>query len=186
MKITFEEIEEIIGNLQSGYWVQRQTMGNERLAFLLVMVIITKKSVSSTVKILKSQFQRQGEKCVFRGITPRSKKAYQINLPLIFMDYLENYCCRFRISEENYLFPLNTQYVTKRFRELSQKLGYDITIRNLQMWIQDAFSSDEYQRTVYNLVNLLREIPLPEQYICFASARICNLISEIKIHLVRE
>lgn len=175
---TLEEIESLIIHLQMGYSLNRKVQGNERLSFLMFMVVITKQSVPQTVKITRNQFRREIRDGVFEGIKPRSKKSYRIHLPLSFMDYLNSYCNRFLISSDGLLFPFNPEYVNRRVRELCGFLGYDITIGNIQTVITYSYRSGRYQQIVWRLSGLLGEVPNPERYYCFTADLICKMISE--------
>ena len=56
MENKIEQLKSLIQLLQSGYYVGRQTQKNERLAFLLIFVAITKRSIPQVVIIRRDQY----------------------------------------------------------------------------------------------------------------------------------
>ena len=139
METRYEEVKNIIGYLQRGYIVGRKTVANERLAFLIVMVVITKRSIPQVVKIQRNQFF-QGIKCfIFRGISPRMKNVYYIKLPLSFM-------------------------------------YYNISINDIQTLIPYSYNTKQYQKFVFELLDILQDSVYLKMYQCFTGEDICNSI----------
>ncbi len=176
METRYEEVKNIIGYLQRGYIVGRKTVANERLAFLIVMVVITKRSIPQVVKIQRNQFF-QGIKCfIFRGISPRMKNVYYIKLPLSFMYYLSSFCFKYHISEEGLIFPLNSDYVGNRIRELIKFADYNISINDIQTLIPYSYNTKQYQKFVFELLDILQDSVYLKMYQCFTGEDICNSI----------
>lgn len=176
MEGRYEEVKNIIRYLQTGYIVGRKTMGNERLAFLMVMVVITKRSVPQVIKIQRNQFFESIQGAIFRGTSPRAGSIYYIHLPLSFMDYLSSYCFKYKISEEGVIFPFNSDYVGNRVRELISFIGYDISINDIQTLISYPYNTKQYQRIAFELLDMLRDVEYSEMYRCFSGEEICNSI----------
>lgn len=176
MKARYEEVKNIIRYLQRGYTVGRKTVANERLAFLVVMVVITKRSIPQVVKIQRNQFFQGIRGFTFRGISPRMKNVYYIKLPLSFMYYLSSYCFKYRISEEGFMFPFNSDYVGNRVRELIKFTGYNISINNIQTLIPYSYNTEQYQKFAFELLDILQDAVYLEMYQCFTGEDICNSI----------
>ena len=180
MENKIEQLKSLIQLLQSGYYVGRQTQKNERLAFLLIFVAITKRSIPQVVIIRRDQFLVGRYDCIFRGFFPRNKRVYRIHLPMSFLGYLDDYCFRYRVPSNGCLFSMNPEYVGNRVRELVKLQRWDISIGDIQKAIPYAYNSEEYKAIAYELLNMLWAIPCSEQYICTTAVQICSSIQEFE------
>lgn len=176
MEAKIEQIKTLIQLLQSGYDAGRQTQKNERLAFLLTLVAITKRSIPQVAAIRREQFLVGVHDCIFRGVFPRNKRVYRIHLPMSFLGYLDDYCFRYKISPDSCLFSMNPEYVGNRIRELIRLLEWTISIGDIQKLIPYAYNSEEYKMIAYDLLGMLRVMPFSEPYTCTTASQICSSI----------
>ncbi len=176
METRYEKVKNIIRHFQTGYIVGRQTAANERLAFLVVMVVITKRSIPQIVKIQRNQFFVGIKGFVFRGTSPRAGNIYYIQLPMSFMDYLSSYCFKYQVAGEGRIFPFHSDYVGNRVRELVKFVGYDMSINDIQTLIPYPYNTKQYQRLAFELLDMLQDVHYAEMYRCFSGEDICNSI----------
>ena len=89
MEPRFEDIEELSEELKSGYVANgRTTTANDRLIFILVLMILTKRSIPHVLSLRKNQFKIVNNKCILRDISPRAQNVYRIEFPIAFYQYL--------------------------------------------------------------------------------------------------
>lgn len=185
MQKTLDKIIFIIKKFQEGYDSNRKVVGNERLAFLVVVAAITKSSIPQTIQITKNQFHVGIRDYIFRGYSPRAHKLYRIHLPLYFKKYLDSYCQEYKIYDEDALFSFNSEYVGNRIREVIKLYNLGISTYDIQKCISYTYNSDEYDRCVGQLINVLNPIKEGSSYICNSSTYICTAIDEYMCHFMR-
>lgn len=179
MRMKEEQFRVYVNDLQSGYVAGgRRTRGNERLAFLIVLVAMTKRSISEVLKITPKQFKKRRDRCIFRGLSPKAQEPYYIEFPLAFYEYLQGYRERFHISDEEGLFQLEADYVERRFRELQKVRGYPFGIYDIRKIIPFSYRSKHYKDVVENYIDLLfqNNVSTEKEYLCRSGKEICSQI----------
>ena len=167
---------DLVYSLQNGYCAGRMVQGNERLAFVVVMVAVTKQSIPQVLKIQKNHFVCNNTICLLRIHTARANNLRRIIMPEFMWEYVNEYCKKYHVTEEGLLFPFNAEYVGNRVRELARIKHYDISIRNVMKLIPYNVKSTMYQDKVKDYVGLLYSIPLAEAYSCNTAPIICGSI----------
>lgn len=166
MKPSYEDIVEFTKALDVGYLADdRRTVGNERLVFVTVLMIVTKRSLVHVLNIRKSQFKKYKDKCIFRDLSPRANNYYRIEFPMILYEYLENYCKTYNIKDDMALFNLNSEYVGRRFRELCRLQSKPFSASDLQTTISYGYNTKNFKSEVEKYILLL---PICEEYYYFS------------------
>ena len=171
-----EAFFDLVYSLQNGYYAGRMTQGNERLAFVLVMVAVTKQSIPQVLKIQKNHFVHNNAVCILRIHTVRANNLRRISIPEFMWEYVTEYCTKFHVTEEGLLFPFNPEYVGNRVRELTRIKHYDISVRDIMKLIPYHVKTTLYQDKVKEYLWLLYSIPLAEAYSCNTANIICDSI----------
>jgi len=92
------------------------------------------------------------------------------------MYYLSSFCFKYHISEEGLIFPLNSDYVGNRIRELIKFADYNISINDIQTLIPYSYNTKQYQKFVFELLDILQDSVYLKMYQCFTGEDICNSI----------
>lgn len=156
MKPEYEDIVKLTQMLKTGYSSNgRITTPNERLVFILVLIIITKRSVPHVMRIHRSQFKVLHEQCILRDASPRSHNIYRIELPIKFHDYLEDYCYAYRVDFSGLLFDISSEYVGNRFRELLKIQHASFSVGDIQRMIFHKYNTIAYKSQLEKYLSLL-------------------------------
>ena len=110
-----EAFFDLVHSLQNGYYAGRMTQGNERLAFVMVMVAVTKQSVPQVLKIQRNHFVHNNAVCLLRIHTARANNLRRIIMPEFMWGYVTEYCNKFHVTEEGLLFPFTYSFVFSYF-----------------------------------------------------------------------
>lgn len=174
----FQDIVELIEMLNSGYVANgRVTISNERLIFILILVILTKRSVSHVMKIRKNQFKKFNDKCILRDVSPRAHNVHRIEFPIVFYDYLENYCKKYAVEPYGLLFDLNSEYVGNRFRELFKICKFSFSIGSIQTMISHQYNTAFYKEQMKKYISLL-QIDQETYYFTSTGTEMAKMIEE--------
>lgn len=179
MKPDEEQFRAYVEDLQQGYRASgRMTKGNERLALMVVLVAVTKRSIPEVINITINQFKMRNGKCRFRGLSPRAKEPYYIEFPIEFYEYLVGYCERFHIAAGDRLFDMNAEYAGNRFRELRKTKGYHFGVNDIKRMIPFSYGTEQYKKAVRKCVDLLYEGSMGNGYLCHTGSKVSSQISK--------
>lgn len=179
MKPDEEQFKAYVNDLQQGYRASgRMTRGNERLALLVVLVAVTKRSIPEVISITRDQFKVRNGKCRFRGLSPRAKIPYYIEFSTEFYEYLMGYCERFHIAHTERLFDMSAEYAGNRFRELQNIRGYHFGVNDIKKIIPFSYGAEQYKKVVQRYVDLLYEGSIERCYFCHTGSDMSSRISD--------
>lgn len=182
----FQDIVELIEMLKSGYVANgRVTASNERLIFILILVILTKRSIPHVMKIRKNQFKKFNNMCIFRDVSPRAHNVHRIEFPIVFYDYLENYCMKYAVESSGLLFDLNSEYVGNRFRELLKICKDSFSIGNIQTMISHQYNTASYKKQMQKYISLL-QIDQETYYFSSVGAEMAKMIQEFMEEVLKR
>lgn len=174
----FQDVVELIEMLNRGYVANgRVTISNERLIFILILVILTKRSIPHVMKIRKNQFRKFNDKCILRDVSPRAHNVHRIEFPVVFFDYLESYCKKYAVEPCGLLFDLNSEYVGNRFRELLKICKFSFSIGNIQTMISHQYNTALYKEQMQKYISFL-QIDQETYYFTSTGAEIVKKIEE--------
>lgn len=178
MKPRFEDIQELTEALKTGYKVNdRTTTANERLIFILLLVVLTKRSIPHVLNIRKNQFKTVRNKYIFRDVSPRAKNIYCIEFPMSFQAYLESYCIRYMIAPTALLFELNSEYVGNRFRELLKLQQKSFSINDIQKMIPYKYNTVKFNMQMERYI-LLFKVDEKPHYFTQSGIEMANMIEK--------
>lgn len=156
MKPSIEQVQSFIKDLQNGYEANgRQTMPNERLALIVVLVAVTKQSIPQVLQFKQNQFIAATGRCIIRWRTVRAGNPRRVELPLSFYEYIAAYSKKNFIAKNDKLFELNPDYVGNRIRELQRIGDYPFSIGDIQKIISSDFGTKQYSMMSQALTKLL-------------------------------
>ncbi len=157
---------DMVSALQMGYVAGRLTKRNERLAFVVVLVAVTKQSIPQVLKIQNSHFIRNDNQCCLKITTSRAGNIQKFIFPEFVGKYVDEYCKKYHIGKDDLLFTFNSEYIGNRIRELAKVKQYDISISDIKKLIPYDIKSVQYEKKVEQYMKLLCPILEKEDYIC--------------------
>lgn len=179
MKPSIEQVQSFIKDLQNGYKANgRQTMPNERLALIVVLVTVTKQSIPQVLQFKYNQFIAANGRCIIRWRTVRAGNPRRAELPLSFYEYIAAYSRRNFIAKGDKLFELNPDYVGNRIRELQRIGGYPFSIGGIQKIISADFGTKQYSMMSQELTKLLVADEKEENLVCMPTAYLIHQIAQ--------
>lgn len=130
--LTTEQYKEIVQTMKNGFCGCRP---NERAATALVLEGNLGLRVSDIVRLRPCDIVRDGERYRLEVTEQKTGKRRVFTVPLVIVQYIENYCLRKGIRPTDRIFPLTTTAIQKQLRLVCAYLGYEgIGTHSFRKW----------------------------------------------------
>lgn len=120
--LTTEQYKEIITTMREGSFSFRP---NERVATALVLEANLGIRISDIVNLKPSDIVLDGERYRLEIVEQKTGKKREFTVPLVIQQYIENYCLRKSIRQNERIFPITPREVQKQLQKVCEYLGYE-------------------------------------------------------------
>ena len=169
--LTTEQYKEIIKTMKEGFCGCRP---NERVATALVLEGNLGLRVSDIVKLKPSSIVRDGDRYRLEITEQKTGKRRVFSVPLVIQQYIENYCLRNGIKQNELIFPITERAIQKQLAIVCDYLGYDgISTHSFRKW----YATEIYKNNGYDIALVQRLLQhssaaVTQRYIGIESQRI--------------
>jgi len=130
--LTTEQYKEIIQTMKVGFCGCRP---NERIATALVLEGNLGLRISDIVRLRLCDIVQDGERYRLEVTEQKTGKRRVFTVPLVIVQYIENYCLRHHIERTALIFPITERAVQKQLHLVCNYLGYDgISTHSFRKW----------------------------------------------------
>jgi len=148
--LTTEQYKEIINTMKEGFCGCRP---NERVATALVLEGNLGLRVSDIVKLKPSSIVRDGDRYRLEITEQKTGKRRVFSVPLVIQQYIENYCLRNGIKQNDLIFPITERAIQKQLAIVCDYLGYDgISTHSFRKW----YATEIYKNNGYDIALVQR------------------------------
>ena len=148
--LTTEQYKEIISVLKTGFSGCRP---NERVATALVIEANLGLRISDVLKLRLCDIVRDGDRYRLSIIEQKTGKHRDFTVPLVIRQYIENYCLRNNIRNDEVIFSITERAVQKQLAIACDYLGYDgISTHSFRKW----YASEIYKNNGYDIALVQR------------------------------
>ena len=148
--LTTEQYKEIIQTMKEGFCGCRP---NERVATALVLEGNLGIRVSDIVKLKPSSIVRDGDRYRLEIVEQKTGKKRVFSVPLVIQQYIENYCLRNGIKQNELIFPITERAIQKQLAIVCDYLGYDgISTHSFRKW----YATEIYKNNGYDIALVQR------------------------------
>lgn len=148
--LTTEQYKEIIQTMKSGFCGCRP---NERIATALVLEGNLGIRISDIVKLRPCNIVHDGERYHLEITEKKTGKRRVFTVPLVIAQYVENYCLRNSIGNQDLIFPITERAVQKQLAIVCDYLGYEgISTHSFRKW----YATEIYKTSGYDIVLVQR------------------------------
>ena len=145
-----EQYKEIISTMQRGFTGCRP---NERIATALVLEGNLGLRISDIVKLRPSDIVKDGDRYRLEVTEQKTKKPRVFTVPLVIQQYIENYCLRNGIGNQDLIFPISERMVQKQLKIVCDYLGYEgISTHSFRKW----YATEIYKANGYDITLVQR------------------------------
>ena len=150
ISLTAEQYKEIIQTMKSGFCGFRP---NERVATALVLEGNLGIRISDIIKLKSKDIVRDGERYRLEIIEQKTGKKRSFTVPLVIEQYIENYCLRNGIKENDRIFPISERAIQKQLAIVCDFLGYEgIGTHSFRKW----YATEIYKNNGYDIALVQR------------------------------
>ncbi len=144
--LTTEQYKEIIQTMRSGGAGFR---GNERIATALVLEGNLGIRISDILKLRPCDIVLDGDRYRLEIIEQKTSKRREFTVPLVLKQYLDNYCLRHNIRQNEPIFGFTARAVQKQLQIVCDYLGYEgISTHSFRKW----YATEIYKNNGYDIV----------------------------------
>lgn len=148
--LTTEQYKEIIQTMKEGFCGCRP---NERVATALVLEGNLGLRVSDIVRLRPSSIVRDGDRYRLEITEQKTGKRRVFSVPLVIQQYIENYCLRNGIKQNELIFPITERAIQKQLAIVCDYLGYDgISTHSFRKW----YATEIYKNNGYDIALVQR------------------------------
>ena len=148
--LTNEQYREIIQTMKEGFCGCRP---NERVATALVLEGNLGLRVSDIVKLKPSSIVRDGDRFRLEITEQKTGKRRVFSVPLVIQQYIENYCLRNGIKQNDLIFPITERAIQKQLAIVCDYLGFDgISTHSFRKW----YATEIYKNNGYDIALVQR------------------------------
>lgn len=148
--LTTEQYKEIIQSMKAGFSGCRP---NERIATALVLEGNLGLRISDIVKLRPCDIVRDGDRFRLGIVEQKTSKQRVFTVPLVIAQYVENYCLRNGIGEEDLIFPITERAVQKQLAIVCDYLGFEgISTHSFRKW----YATEIYKNNGYDIALVQR------------------------------
>ena len=169
--LTTEQYKEIIQTLKEGFCGCRP---NERIATALVLEGNLGLRISDIVKLRPCDIVRDGDRYRLEITEQKTGKKRIFTVPLVIQQYIENYCLRNGIKQNELIFPITERAIQKQLAIVCDYLGYEgISTHSFRKW----YATEIYKNNGYDIALVQRLLQhssaaVTQRYIGIESQRI--------------
>ena len=144
--LTTEQYQEIISTMREGGWGFR---GNDRIATALVLEGNLGLRISDILRLRPKDIVKDGNRYHFEITEKKTGKKRVFTVPLVIKQYIENYCLRYNIKEDDLIFPITERAVQKQLQIVCDYLSYKgISTHSFRKW----YATEIYKNNGYDIV----------------------------------
>lgn len=148
--LTTEQYEEIISTMRKGFTGCRP---NERIATALVLEGNLGLRISDILKLRPCDIINDGGRYHLEVIEQKTQKRRSFTVPLVIKQYIENFCLRRGIMNNERIFPLTERAVQKQLALVCDYLGYEgISTHSFRKW----YATEIYKSNGYDIALVQR------------------------------
>lgn len=148
--LTTEQYEEIISTMRKGFTGCRP---NERIATALVLEGNLGLRISDILKLRPCDIINDGGRYHLEVIEQKTQKRRSFTVPLVIKQYIENFCLRRGIMNNERIFPLTERAVQKQLALVCDYLGYEgISTHSFRKW----YATEIYKANGYDIALVQR------------------------------
>ena len=169
--LTTEQYKEIIITLKEGFLGCRP---NERIATALVLEANLGLRISDILKLHLADIVRDGDRYRLEMVEQKTGKRRVFTVPLVIQQYIENYCLRNGIKQNDLIFPITERAVQKHIQLVCDYLGYEgISTHSFRKW----YATEIYRNNGFDIALVQRLLQhsssaITQRYIGIESQRI--------------
>ena len=148
--LTTAQYTEIIQTMKQGFCGCRP---NERIATALVLEANLGIRISDITKLRRQDIVQDGGRYHLQITEQKTGKKRIFTVPMVIAQYIENYCLRNNIGENDLLFPITTRAVQKQLSIVCNYLGYEgISTHSFRKW----YATEIYKNSGYDIALVQR------------------------------
>ena len=148
--LTTEQYTEIILALKEGFSGCRP---NERIATALVLEGNLGLRISDILRLRLSDIVRDGDRYRLSIVEQKTGKQRDFTVPLVLVQYIENYCLRNNIRRNETIFPITERAIQKQLSIVCDYLGYEgISTHSFRKW----YATEIYKNNGYDIALVQR------------------------------
>lgn len=148
--LTTAQYKEIIQTMKEGFCGCRS---NERVATALVLEGNLGIRVSDIVKLRPCDIVRDGDRFRLEITEQKTGKRRVFSVPLVIQQYIENYCLRNGIKQNELIFPITERAIQKQLAIVCDYLSYDgISTHSFRKW----YATEIYKNNGYDIALVQR------------------------------
>lgn len=173
--LTTEQYKAIIQTMREGCLECRP---NERIATALVLEGNLGLRISDILRLKRSDIVLDGDRYRLEIIEKKTQKRRIFTVPLVIQQYIENYCLRNSIRQNELIFPISERAVQKQLALVCDYLGFDgISTHSFRKW----YATEIYKNNGYDIALVQRLLQhssasVTQRYIGVEPQRIENAI----------
>ena len=148
--LTTEQYKEIIQTMKEGFCGCRP---NERIATALVLEGNLGLRVSDILRLRPCDIVKDGERFRLEIREQKTGKSRVFTVPLVIVQYIENYCLRNGIRRNERIFPITERAIQKQLAIVCDYLGYEgISTHSFRKW----YATEIYKNNGYDIALVQR------------------------------
>lgn len=180
--LTAEQYEEIINTMISGGAGFRP---NSRIATALVLEANLGLRIEDILKLRLDDIIRDGMRYRLHIVERKSQKKRTFTVPFQIYQYIENYCLKNNIANDDIIFPITERTVQKYLQKVTDYLGYENigTHSFRKYYATDIYNSNGHDIVLVQSLLQHSSAAITQRYIGITSERMENAIQE-HIHLI--
>ena len=148
--LTTDQYKEIIQTLRQGFCGCRP---NDRVATALVLEGNLGIRISDIIKLRPKDIVLDGDRYRLEITEQKTGKKRIFTVPLVIRQYIENYCLRNNIGENDLIFPITERAIQKQLALACDYLGYSgISTHSFRKW----YATEIYKNNGYDIALVQR------------------------------
>lgn len=148
--LTTEQYKEIIQTMKTGFTGCRP---NERIATALVLEGNLGLRIGDIVSLRPRDIVLDGDRYRLEIVEQKTGKRRIFTVPIVIAQYIENFCLRNGIGQEDLIFPITTRSIQKQLKIVCDYLGYnDIGTHSFRKW----YATEIYKANGYDIALVQR------------------------------
>ena len=145
LALTTEQYKEIIVTMKEGFCGCRP---NERVATALVLEGNIGLRISDILRLCPRDIVKDGDRYRLAIVEQKTGKQRVFTVPLVIVQYIENYALRNGIKPNERLFPITEREVQKKLQTVCDYLGYEgIGTHSFRKW----YATEIYQNNGHDI-----------------------------------
>lgn len=148
--LTTEQYIELIETIKNGSSIFR---ANEKIAVALVLEGNLGLRISDVLRLRLKDIVKDGDRYRLEIIEQKTNKKREFTVPLMIKQYIENYCLRNSIKEDEVIFDIGERAIQKHLAKVCDYLGYkNIGTHSFRKW----YATEIYKANNFDVVLVQR------------------------------